>query len=166
MTGFYALPILYIMDETIHQLILRAVNLVFGKMQIHIDGIESTTNDDNYQVIITVGVLGDLKGCLMLRSNLQTAKEVVSKLFFASQMTNDEQEFGSMHKAALGELLNQITAEATLLLYKNNYNCNITPPTILSGKEIKSATMDLTYSYSSNILCESGIINLYFSLKE
>jgi CheY-specific phosphatase CheX len=153
------------MNEIIHQLILKAVNQVFEKFDIYIERVETTSGNDAYELIVNIGLLGDLKGCLMFRCNLQTAKNLVTKLFLSTSMTNDEVNFGKMHQAAIGELVNQISAQVTMLLYENSYNCSITPPTFIIGKQIKSSTMDLTYSYSSNILCESGIINLYFSLK-
>jgi chemotaxis protein CheX len=84
-----------------------------------------------------VGIVGGIKGNIAYSMSEQTAKNIISAMMMGMPVDTID----DIGKSAIGELSNMITGHASVALYDNGYNINITPPVIMinvSGDSIVS----------------------------
>ncbi|WP_408954617.1 chemotaxis protein CheX [Natroniella sp. ANB-PHB2] len=86
-------------------------------------------------VNISIGVTGNLSGFIYLSMKKDTALNVASKM--CGMEVNELNEFVN---SALGELANIITGNSATKLSNMGYQCDITPPSVVVGKEIQFST--------------------------
>ena len=79
-----------------------------------------------------VGIIGGIRGNIAYSLSENTAKNIVS----AMMMGMPVDELGSMGRSAISELSNMITGTASTLLSTTGEIIDITPPSIIFGKEI------------------------------
>ena len=101
---------------------------------------DNSANEEKYELIANIGITGDISGFLLIRSDLASSMNFINKMLSNMGMEAEESDFGEFHKEAFGEILNQISGRSTMLLEASGINCNITPPTILMGKNITMGT--------------------------
>ncbi len=89
-----------------------------------------------YELTSSLGITGSLRGYVMLQSEIGTARNLVAGMASRLGVTFDEIEFGPFHRAAIGEIVNQIAGKAIVKLETCGLNCMITPPTIFIGQGI------------------------------
>jgi len=110
------------------------------------------------QIIVIIGVTGDIRGQVQLNMSKDTARSVVSNMMggMAIEQLND------MAKSALGELGNMIMGNTCTLLARNGTRIDITPPTVLSGDgmEISNKTKTICIPL---ILGEYGSVEIGIS---
>jgi chemotaxis protein CheX len=90
-------------------------------------------------VISTIGLTGDLKGYFMLRADLESARSFATLMAQNLGIPQEEDgpgPLGRLRKEAIGEISNQIAGRAIMLLSELGYDCNITPPTIITGENV------------------------------
>ena len=149
--------------------VLQAIKEIFSEINLQISDLfqkkDKTEKHENYQIISNVGITGDIKGNIMLRTDTKTAKNIVEHMLKSSNIEYIKEEFDSLHKATFTELSNQISARSVMLFSNDKLDCSITPPTLITGNEIKSSIFGLTESVSSNILGKFGKLNIFFGLK-
>lgn len=84
------------------------------------------------QVTIMTGVLGDIEGSALLEMSHETAREIASAM-----IGSPVGEMDDMAWSAISELGNIVTGNAVRLLYEAGFKCDITPPSVLYGREIQ-----------------------------
>ncbi|HOP74153.1 MAG TPA: chemotaxis protein CheX [Bacillota bacterium] len=97
-----------------------------GKLSLKASPIQG--NDVN----TIIGVTGDVRGQVLYSMNLDTAMKVAASMMMGMPVT----EFDELCKSAVNELGNMITGNAASELSCNGFNCTITPPTLIMGKEV------------------------------
>lgn len=79
-----------------------------------------------------VGIIGGIRGNIAYSLSEDTAKSIVS----AMMMGMPVDELGSIGRSAIAELSNMITGTASMILADAGNVIDITPPSIIFGKEI------------------------------
>ena len=145
----------------------RAVTDVFSEIGFS----EITLKESDYrhassEVVANIGLTGDLQGYLLLRADLKSAKRFIDKMLTNMSMETDEQEFGQFHKEALGEVLNQVSGRSTMNLQMEKVDCDITPPTIVTGQDIYYDITSMDASTYQEISGDYGSIGLFVGIKK
>ncbi|MCX7970430.1 MAG: chemotaxis protein CheX [Negativicutes bacterium] len=84
----------------------------------------------NQGVIVNISVVGDLKGAILIGMDLDTARQVASKMMMGMPVA----EFNELAQSAVGELGNMVCANAVTILSNSGYqNMDISPPAIIQG---------------------------------
>lgn len=80
-------------------------------------------------IVIVIGITGDIKGQAMISIEKSTAFEIVSNMMGGMPV----KELDEISKSALSELGNMIMGNSATLLYNTGVKIDITPPTLMSG---------------------------------
>lgn len=135
MKAEYVNPFLQAFDNVISQVINTRTEK--GNLYIKEGSIKSGN------VVITIGVTGDLTGSVILNMSEHTAKYVASKMMFGMEV----KELNDMAKSAISELGNMIAGNSASFFMNIGKNINITPPSLYTGSNM---TM---YAYKGKALC-------------
>ena len=118
---------------------LKGVLSEYGLNNIKIVEInESEQQSHPSEVIVYIGISGNIRGNLILKSNYESAHALISAMLQSMNMTSKEKEFGEFHRTAMGEIVNQISGRAITILSTSDIDCDISPPAILTGKRINA----------------------------
>jgi len=106
-----------------------------------------------------IGVTGQLEGQV-----IYTFDERVALRFASALMGEAVEELDELAKSAVAELGNIITGNAAIGLSENGYNCILTPPTLLTGKELIVTTFTpvLNIPFSTDF----GSVTVHVALRE
>ncbi len=85
------------------------------------------------EVLIMLGIVGSLKGEVILSMQRETSKSIASKMMMGMPVD----ELTEMAKSALCELGNMIMGNVATLLFNEGVQIDITPPTLLTGSNIE-----------------------------
>lgn len=144
---------------------LREIVLEIGFEDLAIE--YGNSNVDSAELVASVGITGDLQGFMMLRTDMKSAKSFVSKMLANMGIDEEEEEgFGQFHKEAIGEIVNQVSGRSTMMLADQQIDCNITPPTIIAGRNIYSDVSSCESSLSHTINGSFGNIGLFVGIKK
>lgn len=120
-------------------------------------------------VISTIGLTGDIKGYFMLRADLESARSFTTLMARNLGIPQEEDgpgPLGRLRKEAIGEISNQIAGRAIMLLADQGYDCNITPPTIITGDNVYTDMVNfdkiLTYLISGTF----GKMTVFVGMKK
>lgn len=102
-----------------------AANVQRGAVRIE-SGQRST-----HEVNVLVGVIGQAHGTVYYGMSLETACQIVGKM-----MGQPFEEFDDMAQSGIAELGNVITGLASKGLSEHGYECNITPPHLITGQNV------------------------------
>ncbi len=102
-------------------------------------------------VLIIIGLTGDLRGQVVVSMDLDFAKFTAGKM-----MGLDVMELGEMGKSAISEMGNMIMGHAATYLSNQGILIDITPPTILVGKDLnmtnsKMKTICIPFEYQNTM---------------
>lgn len=116
---------------------------------------------DAKDLIIVIGVSGDVQGRVTLKMTQDDALRLASVMIKKEMSAFDE-----MVRSALGEMANMITGNATISLEENGFQSDITPPSLILGRDVfispvKGAKM-LTIVFKTKL----GKIEVILGLKE
>ena len=117
------------------------------------------------QIIANVGITGDLQGYMILYSDLESAKKFVGRILDNMDM-NQEKGFTQFHKETIGEIVNQVSGRSTMLLARMNLDCNVTPPTIITGQQITYDIRNLDETLWHKVSGSFGNIILFIGIKK
>jgi len=106
-----------------------------------------------------IGVTGQLEGQVIYTFDERVALRIASAL-----MGEAVEELDELAKSAVAELGNIITGNAAIGLSENGYNCILTPPTLLTGKELIVTTFTpvLNIPFSTDF----GSVIVHVALRE
>lgn len=85
---------------------------------------------------IQVGVVGEMKGQVVLAMNDKHAKIIASKMMFGMPV----EELDDMSKSALNELSNMIMGNTATIFSTQGILIDITPPLAVYGRDLKLTT--------------------------
>lgn len=88
------------------------------------------------QCNVIMGVTGKIEGQVIYGMNLITADRIASHMLGQQIRT-----FDHLAASAIAELGNMITGNASTYLAKAGYECDITPPSIIRGTNVKISTL-------------------------
>lgn len=108
-----------------------------------------------------IGVTGDILGQVIYSMSTETAQKIASVMLMGLPIS----DFDEIAKSAISELGNIITGNAATELGNNGYCCNITPPSLFMGKEVKVSIKDLQILLIP-VTTDFGDIHIYVALKE
>jgi CheY-specific phosphatase CheX len=153
---------------------VRALNAVFeesGVTGITVGEIvprdASSAPSQTFQVSVSVGIAGGIKGYMFLQTDLTIALALAKELSRALDVPlDDPDDFGQMHRAALAELANQISGRATMYLSESGVDARITPPSVLTGTSVTLAVADGLTFYDIVVAGEMGRFTLVVGLQE
>ncbi len=155
------------MNITNLELFIDAAKAIFVEIGFpDLDIVTDTDNSRKYDIIASIGITGEFSGFLLIRSNLQSSMNFINKMLSNMGMESEESDFGKFHKEAFGEILNQISGRATMLLETKGIDSDITPPTILIGNNISISTYDAAKTLQKTITGTFGCFNLLVGIKE
>lgn len=112
------------------------------------------------QCNVIVGVTGKIEGQVVYGMNLVTADRIASQMLGQPVKT-----FDHLAASAIGELANMITGNAGGRLSELGYLCQITPPSIVRGTNVKISTLCIP-SLVVPIELPLGTIEIAVSLQE
>ena len=138
--------------------------------EIGFDSIEVEDSADpfhsNVEIIATVGITGALQGYMMLSASLDSARQFVDKMLQNIGMEIEESGFGQFHKEAIGEMVNQFSGRSVMKLHEiSKKDCNITPPTIITGNNVYADMTNLEARTSKIIQGEFGSVEIFVGIK-
>ena len=147
-------------------LFTEATKKVFEEVGFEISVSDTVKTGNNTEIVANIGITGDAKGFLILKSDIASASNFIKKMLANLGMHSEEEAgFGQFHKEAMGELLNQISGRSMMLLEKNGYCCDITPPTLIIGENIFSKPADARYVLNKSLTGSYGLFTLYVGIK-
>jgi len=120
----------------------------------------STFSSDN--VVIIIGVAGEIKGQVFFNMNNTTACNIASTMMFGTEV----KELDDMAKSAIAELGNMIMGNVSTEFFNNGIKIDITPPTVLVGKEMALSTKGLKTICIPLLLEKLGKIEIDVALTE
>lgn len=86
---------------------------------------------DNIGVMANIGVLGPLKGCILISMSLESAKRFASAMMMGMQVL----EFDSLAQSAISEMANMVCAHSCTKFSRAGIaGLDISPPTLLIGE--------------------------------
>ena len=112
------------------------------------------------QCNIITGVTGMIEGQVIYGMSLITADKIASTMIGQPIRTFDQ-----LAASAIAELGNMITGNAMAYLSESGYVCDITPPTIIRGTNVKLSTLSIP-ALVLPICLEQGEIEMTVSLRE
>lgn len=90
------------------------------------------------QVNIVCGITGAVQGQAIYGMSIVTADKVASLMLGQPVIT-----FDALAASAIAELGNMISGNSMTLLSGRGFECDITPPTIIRGSNVKISTVDI-----------------------
>ncbi|WP_372588944.1 chemotaxis protein CheX [Fervidobacterium pennivorans subsp. shakshaketiis] len=85
-----------------------------------------------YNLVTIIVFLGNIEGNFVYAFNEETALKIVSKMMGMEYNTLDE-----LSLSAIGELGNMTSGSIAMNLEKLGYKIDITPPTVITGRDMK-----------------------------
>lgn len=84
-------------------------------------------------VMLTVGIVGDIKGNVIYGMSLDSAKQIASIMMMGATVD----EFDEIPQSALSELSNMLTANAGINFSNMGININISTPALMYGSDFE-----------------------------
>lgn len=109
----------------------------------------SSFNGDN--VVIIVGIAGDLKGQVIFNLRNESACSIASSMMCGMPVS----KLDDMARSAISELANMISGNAATIFSTKKIALDITPPTIMIGDNIEISTTKST-SVCAPLTMENG----------
>jgi len=88
------------------------------------------------QVTIVHGVVGMVEGSVLYGMSLVTAEKIASIMIGRPLMSFDD-----LANSAISELGDMVTGNAATYLSNAGYQCNITPPSVMRGANLRISTI-------------------------
>lgn len=86
----------------------------------------------NTDITAVVGVVGQIRGNIAYSMSEDTAKRIVSSMMMGMPVD----QLDDMERSAIGEFANMVTGNASILLSNTGLEVDITPPSIIFGRDI------------------------------
>lgn len=105
-----------------------------------------------YDLVTVIGFAGGVEGNLIYSFNPQTALQVVSKM-----MNMPHDSLDDLAMSAIGELGNMIAGALAVNLEKINCKITITPPTVVTGRDLRLSVDGLVLQLPVGIINEGDV---------
>ena len=113
------------------------------------------------QVNIVCGIAGDIEGQVIYGMSIVAADKIASQMLGQSIVTFDQ-----LAASAIAELGNMISGNSMALLAEQGFHCEITPPTIVKGTNVKISTLNIPALVIPMKVSEVGDFEINVSLRE
>ncbi len=113
------------------------------------------------QVNIVCGITGEVEGQVIYGMSIIAADKIASLMLGTQVVTFDQ-----LAASAIAELGNMISGNSMTLLAGQGYTCDITPPTIVKGSNVKISTLDIPALVIPMKLAGVGDFEINVSLQE
>ncbi|MCS6776731.1 MAG: chemotaxis protein CheX [Chloroherpetonaceae bacterium] len=113
------------------------------------------------QCNVITGVTGQVEGQVIYGMSLITADKVASAMLGQPIRTFDQ-----LAASAIGELGNMISGNASTALAEAGFQCDITPPSIVRGTNVKISTLNIPALVVPVMLPDIGEIEIIVSLQD
>jgi chemotaxis protein CheX len=144
----------------------KALQEIFNEVGVSKTSVRTMiSTQDQFELVSSLGITGDMQGYLILKAELKSAKRFVEIISTHMGMEMEEEGFGTYHKAAIAEITNQISGRATMLLSEEGFDCSITPPTIVTGNNIYMQIPNLDMTLSEKIEGDFGFFGFFVGVK-
>lgn len=90
------------------------------------------------ELTVVLGVTGAVEGMVLFGMSEFTGRKIVGHVLHRHPGSLSDQ----LLESGVGELGNMITGRATVLLEAAGYPCDITPPTVLTGRNVMISTIE------------------------
>ena len=117
-------------------------------------------------IVASVGFTGDLRGVFTLHADLPSAGGLLRAMTGSVAITLNDARAALMSMEAFGELTNQISGRAMTIFYDRKIRCDITPPAIFSGREIRSPSFGPGKSTSVVLHGSFGRLTLFLGVQD
>ncbi len=136
--------------------IRAALNMEATKGELTVRPMTFTSQQCN----VITGVTGQIQGQVLYGMGLITADKIASQMLGQPVRTFDQ-----LAASAIAELGNMITGNASSLLSEAGYVCDITPPSVIRGTQVKISTLNIP-ALVVPILLPVGELELTVALQE
>ncbi len=119
-----------------------------------------SSQSSNQDVSVMIGVTGAAQGFVLYSMSSDTARGIVGKM-----MGQPFEEFDALAQSGIAEMGNVITGLASRGLSETGYVCNITPPTLITGKNTTIGTLDIP-RLALPLTTACGEIEIHLALRE
>ncbi|QCX33199.1 chemotaxis protein CheX [Caloramator sp. E03] len=120
-----------------------------------------TTPFEGNNLVILIGIAGDFHGSTILSLNDDSAKKIASLMMGGFPISTLDE----MAKSAIAELSNMILGHVSTAFSKNKINIDITPPTILTGENLKLSLKSTCINCIPFIFDEDFSLEMNISIK-
>jgi len=112
-------------------------------------------------VAVVIGVTGNVSGRIVFDMTEDAAIKIASRM-------NEESfnSFNDMVKSTIGELANMITGRSVTRLEQENLSFNFTPPTIITGENIRIYEFSDMEALIIPLETDFGIVEINIAFKE
>lgn len=125
--------------EYINPFINVSINLVQMVCNVKVERGQIFIKNSTFMaesVVIIIGIAGEFKGQVFFSMDESTACKIASAMMFGMEVNALEE----MAKSAIAELGNMIMGNVSTEFYNTGVRIDITPPTVLVGKDIAVST--------------------------
>ncbi len=138
----------YILDET-----------GFGNVTLR----SATDTSKPSDLVITTGITGALRGIFMMRFGNPEALAAANTMLEHVGQPHEGSLLDESHKASLSEMTNLCTGRFVNLLSAKDMDCNLTPPSIITGTGIGISIRNIEYASDLEVNFDSRrfFISLY-----
>jgi len=112
------------------------------------------------EVTVMLTLVGDVRGVVLFSLSKEVSLKMVSRI-----LEQEFHELDSMAQSGIAELGNVITGKATVKLSKAGYRVNISPPTVITGKDVKISTLDFSRIVVP-LETEMGTMEIHLAVRE
>jgi chemotaxis protein CheX len=155
---------IWVKAEYINPFIKSSVEVLSQMVQMNCEVGRPTLKTSPYSannLIIMIGITGDIKGQAILSFDEVMAMSIVSKMMGGMEIT----ELDAIGKSALSELGNMILGNSATLLFNAGIKVDITPPTLMIGNNLSISTNQMQV-ISIPLKAEGKEIELNIFIKE
>jgi chemotaxis protein CheX len=117
--------------------------------------------DFDKDIAVILGVAGGVFGWVSLM-----LKEDVACGIASNMLGREVHELDESVRSAIGEMGNTIIGNATIGLESNGYLCSITPPAVVSGKDLRIARLRGIKMLTVSFTTSRGRVGIILGLKE
>jgi chemotaxis protein CheX len=155
------------MKDKLKQILQNALIQILNEIGIQdVSIIENPPRDLACEVIITIGITGNITGTMMLKSNQKSAAFIAEHMLSGIDHPPEEEEFTESQQEVILELMNLFSGRALMILSEQKIDCNLTPPTLITGKEIHPSMYNILYTVNTGVKGLFGEIYLFFGVKK
>lgn len=112
------------------------------------------------EVTVLISLVGQVEGTVLYGMNIVTALSLVSRV-----MGQDFTEFDDLARSGVAELGNVITGQATIKLSQAGYESQISPPTLIEGKDVEISTLDFQRIVVP-LKTDAGMVTVHLGIRE
>jgi CheY-specific phosphatase CheX len=150
---------------------IDAIGQVLGEMDMPVDAVdEADTGAVRDCILSSVGLTGEVKGILMLRTDAASSEALFRSMTGGFGVTvlcaGREKESDEMRMAAFGELSNQVSGRAITLLWEKGVRCDITAPAVIAAAELRSLVPDLPVRFQRTVRGPFGRLTMFLGMQD